>query len=109
MADPVACRLATWAIAVQARKRSGLPSQEIASKAGIESQRLADIEAAIVVPSIDELTAIVDACGLELRLVVAPRDAQRETRFAAARERSIEERIEANVAAGKLVRELHRG
>ena len=58
----------------EARLRAGLTQTELAERTGRERSVIARWEQAAVSPSVDNLLAIVEACGYDLPLVLIPRD-----------------------------------
>lgn len=58
----------------EARLRAGLTQTELAEKTGRERSVIARWEQGAVSPSVDNLLAIVEACGYDLPLVLIPRD-----------------------------------
>lgn len=71
MADLNAVRYPAWAAVVQARERAGLTVAELSAQSSSSTERIDAIETARVVPSTAELFELMEACGLELRLVIA--------------------------------------
>ena len=64
----------------EARLRAGLTQTELAERTGRERSVIARWEQGAVSPSVDNLLAIVEACGYDLPLVLIPRDtSQHET------------------------------
>ena len=64
----------------EARLRAGLTQTELAERTGRERSVIARWEHGAVSPSVDNLLAIVEACGYDLPLVLIPRDtSQHET------------------------------
>jgi hypothetical protein len=60
-------------------------------------------------PDLATLHRIAEACGTDLRLGLAERDAQREANEAAALERTVEQRLLANQAHVELIGALRDG
>ncbi len=58
----------------EARLRAGLTQTELAERTGRERSVIARWEQGAVSPSVDNLLAIVEACGYDLPLVLIPRD-----------------------------------
>ncbi len=58
----------------EARLRAGLTQTELADRTGRERSVIARWEQGAVSPSVDNLLAIVEACGYDLPLVLIPRD-----------------------------------
>jgi transcriptional regulator with XRE-family HTH domain len=78
----------------EARLRAGLTQQELAERTGRERSVLARWEQGAVSPSIDNLLAVVHACGFELPLVLVPRDTSRDERLEEGRLLSPERRLD---------------
>jgi transcriptional regulator with XRE-family HTH domain len=47
----------------QARRRAGLTQRELAGKAGVPQSQVAKIESGAVVPRVDTLDRLLEACG----------------------------------------------
>jgi transcriptional regulator with XRE-family HTH domain len=62
----------------EARLRAGLTQEQVAERTGRERSVIARWEQGAVSPSIDNLLAVVQACGFELPLVLVPRDTSRD-------------------------------
>ena len=58
----------------QARKRANLTQAELATKVGTTQSAIARWERGASHPSLERLQGLVDACGLELRLGLEPRN-----------------------------------
>ncbi len=58
----------------QARHRAGLTQAELAAKVGTTQSAIARWERGATHPTAERLATIVEACGLELRAGLAPRD-----------------------------------
>src|SRR5262245_50247524 len=56
----------------EARRRAGLTQAELAARVGTTQSAIARLEAGRSSPSLRRLTVLVDACGLELRVRLAP-------------------------------------
>ena len=78
----------------EARLRAGLTQQELAERTGRERSVIARWEQGAVSPSIDNLLAVVHACGFELPLVLVPRDTSRDERLQEGRLLSPERRLD---------------
>lgn len=63
---------AAYAICLLARRRSGLSQRALAAATGVSPSTIARIEKGRMEPTLALLTRLVDACGLELRLALAP-------------------------------------
>jgi transcriptional regulator with XRE-family HTH domain len=62
----------------EARLRAGFTQDQLAERTGRERSVIARWEQGAVSPSIDNLLAVVHACGFELPLVLVPRDTSRD-------------------------------
>jgi transcriptional regulator with XRE-family HTH domain len=62
----------------EARLRAGLTQDQLAERTGRERSVIARWEQGAVSPSIDNLLAVVHACGFALPLVLVPRDTSRD-------------------------------
>jgi transcriptional regulator with XRE-family HTH domain len=98
-----------WGLLRDARNRSGMSIESLAEKAGISVGQLEDFEHARVLPSVEVLYAIVSACGLEMCMQLTKPDAQVRSMRAAARSRTIEERVAVNESALRTVNEFRKG
>ena len=78
----------------EARLRAGLTQAELAQRTGRERSVIARWEQGSVSPSIDNLLAIVHACGFELPLVLVPRDTSQDKSLEAGRLLSPERRVD---------------
>jgi transcriptional regulator with XRE-family HTH domain len=78
----------------EARLRAGLTQQELAERTGRERSVIARWEQGAVAPSIDNLLAVVHACGFDLPLVLVPRDTSRKERLEEGRRLSPQRRNE---------------
>jgi transcriptional regulator with XRE-family HTH domain len=58
----------------EARLRAGLTQQELAERSGRERSVIARWEQGATAPSLEALLEVIDACGFELPLELAPRD-----------------------------------
>jgi transcriptional regulator with XRE-family HTH domain len=56
----------------QARRRTGLTQRELAGKAGVPQSQVAKIESGAVVPRVDTLDRLLDACGEGLESLPRP-------------------------------------
>lgn len=65
-----------WSAALirEARLRAGLTQQELAERSGRERSVIARWEQGATAPSLEALLEVIDACGFELPLELAPRD-----------------------------------
>ena len=78
----------------EARLRAGLTQTELAERTGRERSVIARWEQGAVSPSIDNLLAVVHACGFELPLVLVPRDTSQDERLEEGRLLSPERRVD---------------
>ena len=62
-----------WALCRDARQRAGLSQRALAEAAGVSPSTVARIERGRIEPTLDLLLRLVHACGLELRMRLAPR------------------------------------
>ena len=78
----------------EARLRAGFTQTELAERTGRERSVIARWEQGAVSPSIDNLLAVVHACGFELPLVLVPRDTSQDERLEEGRLLSPERRVD---------------
>ena len=78
----------------EARTRAGLTQDELSERSGRPRSLSARWEQGSVSPSIDNLIAIVHACGFELPLVLVPRDTSQDESLEAGRLLSPERRVD---------------
>lgn len=78
----------------EARLRARLTQAELAERTGRERSVIARWEQGAVSPSIDNLLAVVHACGFELPLVLVPRDTSRNERLEEGRQLAPERRVD---------------
>jgi transcriptional regulator with XRE-family HTH domain len=78
----------------EARLRAGFTQTELAELTGRERSVIARWEQGAVSPSIDNLLAVVHACGFELPLVLVPRDTSQDERLEEGRVLSPERRVD---------------
>lgn len=77
----------------EARRRAGLTQAELADRISTAQPNVARWESADMSPSVDVLTRVVQACGLDLLVRLVPREAGDWDRVEDSAE-SIEERLE---------------
>lgn len=96
---------AAYAICLLARRRAGLTQRALAAATGVSPSTIARIERGRMEPTLALLTRLVDGCGLELRLSLAPAPATRSTDAL-----SVEDRLRENDRLAALHRfgEAHR-
>jgi transcriptional regulator with XRE-family HTH domain len=94
-----------YAICVLARRQAGLSQRALAAATGVSPSTIARIEKGRMEPTVALLARLVDACGLELRLSLAP------TGKAPAEPLGVEDRLRENdrLAALHLIGRRHRG
>jgi transcriptional regulator with XRE-family HTH domain len=78
----------------EARLRAGFTQTELAELTGRERSVIARWEQGAVSPSVDNLLAVVHACGFELPLVLVPRDTSQDERLEEGRLLSPERRVD---------------
>ncbi len=78
----------------EARLRAKLTQSDLAERTGRERSVIARWEQGAVSPSIDNLLAVVHACGFDLPLVLVPRDTSRNERLEQGRQLSPERRVD---------------
>lgn len=91
-------RYPAWAVVRDARNRSTLTVESLATLTEIPVERIVAIESADVSPTADELFLIVRECGFELRVTVEMPDEQRRVHAQRALRRDATERIAANTS-----------
>jgi transcriptional regulator with XRE-family HTH domain len=102
-------RWPVWALLREARRRAGLTQAELAARASTSQPAIASYERARTMPDLTTLFRLVDACGLELRLVLVEPDRQRVAAEQAARQRSVEEQLATNESFTDFAAELRGG
>lgn len=78
----------------EARLRAGLTQAELAKVTGRERSVIARWEQGAVSPSFDNMLEVIEACGLELPLVLVPREGAMDDRLAKNRLLSPERRVQ---------------
>ena len=78
----------------EARLRGRLTQSELAERTGRDRSVIARWEQGGVSPTIDNLIAVVHACGFDLPLVLVPRDTGRDSRLEEGRQLSPERRVD---------------
>ena len=58
----------------EARLRAGLTQRDLAAAAGLSQPTIARIESGVSRPTVEQVTRLVEACGLELRIALVPAD-----------------------------------
>ena len=59
----------------EARRRAGLTQTELAERAGTTQSAIARLERGVGRPTMERISALVEACGLELQVRLVPSDA----------------------------------
>lgn len=78
----------------EARLRAGLTQQELADRSGRERSVIARWEQAAVAPSLEALLEVIQACGFDLPLELAPRDESVNERLSKNAQLSPERRVQ---------------
>lgn len=78
----------------EARRRAGLTQAELADRISTAQPNVARWESADMSPSVDVLTRVIQACGLDLLVRLVPREASEWERVEDSSETSLEQRIE---------------
>ncbi len=78
----------------EARLRAGLTQSELSERTGRERSVIARWEQGAVSPSFDNLLAIIEACELDLPLMLVPRDPNRGRQLDDNQRLSPERRVE---------------
>lgn len=58
----------------EARRRAGLTQRQVAAAAGLSQPTIARIESGVSQPTMRQVSRIVEVCGLELHVTLAPSD-----------------------------------
>jgi transcriptional regulator with XRE-family HTH domain len=92
----------------EARLRAGFTQTELAERTGRERSVIARWEQGAVSPSVDNLLAVVHACGFEIPLVLVPRDTSQDELLEEGRllspERRVDRMLDRVKAPGKTAR-----
>jgi transcriptional regulator with XRE-family HTH domain len=56
----------------QARRRAGLTQRELAARAAVPQSRVAKIESGVIIPRVDTLDRLLEACGEGLESLPRP-------------------------------------
>lgn len=90
----------------EARRRAGLTQAELAERAGTTQSAIARLERGVGSPTLERISELVQACGLEVqvRLVEEDVDGWTQVRIEAARPAS--ERVATGVGAARLAQQL---
>ena len=78
----------------EARRRAGLTQAELAERINTAQPNVARWESADMSPSVDVLTRVVQACGLDLLVRLVPREAGDWTVVDDSQQSTIDERLE---------------
>ncbi len=78
----------------EARRRAGLTQAELAERISTAQPNVARWESADMSPSVDVLTRVVQACGLDLLVRLVPREAGEWERVEDSQESTLDERLE---------------
>jgi transcriptional regulator with XRE-family HTH domain len=78
----------------EARLRARMTQTELAEKTGRDRSVIARWEQGGVSPTIDNLLAVIHACGFDLPLTLVPRDTSRDDRLEEGRQLSPERRVD---------------
>jgi transcriptional regulator with XRE-family HTH domain len=100
-----------YAICLSARRRAGLSQRALAAATGVSPSTVARIEKGRMEPTLALLTRLVEACGLELRLVLSGPESRLSDDQRRAGELSVEDRLRENerLSALRLIGQRHRG
>jgi transcriptional regulator with XRE-family HTH domain len=90
----------------EARLRSGLTQQQLATRAGTSQSAIARWEKGDVVPSLERLREVVRACGLELGFRIANYDDSYVEHIERYLDLTPEERVEQALKRAEVVREI---
>jgi transcriptional regulator with XRE-family HTH domain len=58
----------------EARRRAGLTQRELAERASVSQATIARIESGVTGPGFDQVRDLLDHCGFELKVGIAPSD-----------------------------------
>ena len=78
----------------EARRRAGLTQAELAERISTAQPNVARWESADMSPSVDVLTRVVQACGLDLLVRLVPRESGEWTKVEESQPTTIDERLE---------------
>lgn len=78
----------------EARLRARMTQSELAEKTGRDRSVIARWEQGGVSPTVDNLIAVIHACGFDLPLTLVPRDTSRDSRLEDGRQLSPERRVD---------------
>ena len=90
----------------EARLRSGLTQQQLATRAGTSQSAIARWESGAVQPSLERLRELIRACGLELTYGLANYDDSYDEWIERYLQLSPEERVRQSIDRAGVVREL---
>ena len=78
----------------EARRRAGLTQAELAERISTAQPNVARWESADMSPTVDVLTRVIQACGLDLLVRLVPREAGEWTRVEESQQSSLDERLD---------------
>lgn len=78
----------------EARRRAGLTQAELAERISTAQPNVARWESADMSPSVDVLTRVVQACGLDLLVRLVPRESGEWTAVEDSEQTSLDQRLE---------------
>ena len=78
----------------EARRRAGLTQAELAERISTAQPNVARWESADMSPSVDMLTRVIQACGLDLVVRLVPRESGEWTQVEDSEQVSLEERLD---------------
>ncbi|HEY1365551.1 MAG TPA: helix-turn-helix transcriptional regulator [Gaiellaceae bacterium] len=89
--------MTSGALIRQARMRAGLSQVELSKRSGKDRAQIARWERDVVIPSLETLRELLQACGYDLELALVPYepDPKQEARLRKTLERTPQERLQA--------------
>lgn len=89
--------MTTGTLIRQARMRAGLSQVDLSQRSGKDRAQIARWERDVVVPSLETLRELLQACGFDLELTLVPYEAdhKQDARLQTALERTPQERLRA--------------
>lgn len=87
----------------EARRRAGLTQAELAARVGTTQSAIARLENGVGDPSLARLTALIEACGLELQVRLVPIDTAERSLLETTLASTPVERLRRNVRAARFV------
>ena len=93
--------MTTGTLIRQARTRAGLSQAELSARSGKDRAQIARWERDVVVPSLETLRELLQACGFDLELTLVPyqSDTRHDARLRTRLERTPQERLQAMLRA----------